>query len=507
MTDVTLPPPDAAGPPPPVVEQRLHWASPLVKAWLLVVALGWFVVKEFLPGGNGLRDLEGLRSLLDVPWWLWMLAVLAPLTFAGSYWGWWTTKFVVDDHELRLENRGAFQESKRVAFTRIQSVDVNQPFAARLLGLAEVRIDVGGTGTPLTLAFLTRARATELRDHLMARTHGVRLDPAQPHAQASAWDDLSADDQILIRLNPGEIILGALLSVELLAMVAAALVPVVIGVWFDQWLIGVGAGVIPLLLGIWGFLSSRVLGQFNYTLAATPAGLRIARGLTTLTSQTVPVQRVQAIQLSQPLLWRLVHRYRVDLTVLGAIEIESAGDVSPDTVLLPIGSPAQVQTALDALWPGLRLSDLTYVRTPERARWLDPLAFAWNGYALGEHVLVARSGWFTQRQFVVPFARLQSTALVQGPLQRRVGVTNVALHTTNPLGGSAIVHADATSARALVLHVMTLARTARMTELLRRHSDSVATTPVETVDSTTSLSVAAQPGPERLDAGPFSSLR
>ena len=47
-------------------------------------------------------------------------------------------------------------------------------------------------------------------------------------------------------------------------------------------------GFIPMLLAIGGFLMSRVVNQFNYTLADTHSGLRITRGLTSLRSQTMP---------------------------------------------------------------------------------------------------------------------------------------------------------------------------------------------------------------------------
>ena len=164
----------------PVIEERMHPLSPLVSLWLGVVALGWFAVTSFLQGDPIWEDFDRLGEwLTSVPWWVFIAAGGVLIGLGFGYWGWWTTKFVIDDREFRLENTGAFQESQRIAFSRIQSVDVTQPFAARLLGLAEVKIDVGAEGGA-SLKYLRRARATEVRDYLMTRAHGRAVSTAEP---------------------------------------------------------------------------------------------------------------------------------------------------------------------------------------------------------------------------------------------------------------------------------------------------------------------------------------
>jgi len=245
------PDPDAAPTPttptppggPVVSEERMHPLTPIVRLWIGVVAFGWYVVTSLLEGQDPFWDADALA--LNTPWWVPLVGAGLVIGLGAGYWSWWTTRFVIDAHEVRVENRGAFQESKRIAFSRIQSVDVAQPFAARLLGLAELRIDAGAdAGT--RLAFLTRARARELRDYLMVRAHGRDADPAAAAAPASAWDDLGAADLVLIRLTPADIVLGALLSLELLILVAAFAVPLAIAAWFDVPMLAIGGGLVPL---------------------------------------------------------------------------------------------------------------------------------------------------------------------------------------------------------------------------------------------------------------------
>lgn len=456
----------AAGPAPSgqLIEERLHPLSPLVRAWVFVLAGGYALVSTLAQGQIRWEDVTRVGPLIEqVPGWALGLIAALLLSLGFGYWGWWTTKIVIDDHELRVENTGAFQESKRIAFSRIQSVDIHQRLAARLLGLAEVTIDVGAD-SPTTLAFLTRKRATEIRDYLMARAHRQHVATTDTQRQASAWDDSAQGDQVLIRLNPGEIILGALLSSELPFLLIAFLVPLGLSIWLQQPLIALGAGVLPLLIAMGGFLSKRLIGQFNYTLATTPAGIRLTRGLTTLHSQTIPVHRVQSVQISQPLLWRPVKRARLTLTVLGLKLGEDSQDLS--TIYLPIGDPRQIQLALAALWPNLRLEDLRFRRTPRRARWLSPLSWSWLGYASDGQVLAVRDGWFERRQTIIPHARLQSMQLAQGPLERRLRLVTVVALTGGTLNNTRIKHLQADQARALAFGEMDLARAARGQELL-----------------------------------------
>ncbi|MFV0407338.1 MAG: PH domain-containing protein [Propioniciclava sp.] len=456
-------PPNSIGVPAPrgtQNEQRLHPLTPLVRMWVGVLALGWYTGSSLLQGDPMITDLSQLPG--RAPWWLYLVGGAILVGLVVNYWSWWTTRYVINDDELRLENTGAFQESQRIAFSRIQSVDVTQPFAARILGLAELSIDVGADSST-KLAFLSRQEATRLRDYLMARAHGRATTTHTEQAVASAWDDLSRADRILIRLSPGEIILGAVASLEFTGLLVALAIPLILTAVLATPLIAVGGGFFTILLALIGFVSTRVFGQFNYTLARTSAGIRITRGLFTLKSQTIPTYRVQSIRLRQPLPWRWFNRGRLDVSVLGMGDDESG---MTNTILLPIGRPDQVQTALAAIWPGLRLDALRFTGPPPRARWLDPFAHHWLGYAIDALVVVSRTGWLGRSQHMVPHARLQSVTLHQGPVIRRSQVATVVLHPAGSAGLHYIQHIDAAEARRFVFEEMSRARAARADELL-----------------------------------------
>jgi putative membrane protein len=96
---------------------------------------------------------------------------------------------------------------------------------------------------------------------------------------------------------------------------------------------------------------------------------------------------------------------------------------------------------------------------PSRARWLAPLAQPKIGAALTEEVFAARSGLLTRRLVLVPYARIQSVRVVQGPLQRRLRVATVYADTA--AGVAAAEYRDVDEAWRMAADLTDRARAAR----------------------------------------------
>ena len=71
-----------------------------------------------------------------------------------------------------------------------------------------------------------------------------------------------------------------------------------------------------------------------------------------------------------------------------------------------------------------------WVGVPRRARWLDPWVWQRAGYLLAPHAVVLRRGRWSRRTAVVPYARVQSLALAQGPVQRRLRLARTSVVST-----------------------------------------------------------------------------
>ena len=72
----------------------------------------------------------------------WAAAWSLGITF--GFLTWWFTRYLIDGTELRITSGILQKSSRRIPYERIQSVDIAEPFLARVIGLAELRIEMAG---------------------------------------------------------------------------------------------------------------------------------------------------------------------------------------------------------------------------------------------------------------------------------------------------------------------------------------------------------------------------
>lgn len=416
----TLPP---DGPPPgQKLTERPHPLTPFIRGWIVLLAVAFSFGRDYLPIGQEPRPLPPLE------WIVAGVAAIAAISGAVGFVSWRFTRFVIDADELRIDTGALFRRSVRIAFDKVQSIDVVQPFAARMFGLAELQIDVGSSERS-KLRYLQRGRAYALRDYLLARARGVQAEAVAHAPTDSLLVDLGADDEVLVRVSPQTLVLAAVTSHEFFGIVALGVVSAVAGLVFRQpWVLF--ALAIPTISMLFGFTVRRVAGQFNYTLSRRAHGLRVSRGLTSLTSQSLPPRRIQAVQLSQSPVWRRLGLYRIDIEVIGwGAVTDDENKTGVSTILMPAGTIEQVRVALGAIWPRADFESVELHRAPSRARWLHPLAQPFLRWGHDDLLVVSRHGWLVRRWQLVPHARVQSVRITQGPVSRRLGLADLEFHT------------------------------------------------------------------------------
>lgn len=431
--------------------RRLHPLTPLLKSWFVVVAgIGYlwsqgigFIENRVLGGmapGDGGQDLP-------VPVWgiVFVVVLLGALGYGWLYWRF--TRYGILHGVLRVESGVLFRQTRQVSLDRLQAVDIVRPLVARLTGVAELRMEVAGGGSSeAPLAFLSLPDAQRLRAELLARAAG--LDAATPEAPERA----------LVRVPTGELALASLLSsttiVTLLAGIALAVVVATTGN------VALLVPILPALAGMVIAAVRQFSTNYHFTVAESPDGLRIRKGLLDTRSQTVPPGRVQAVRLRQPLLWRSAGLVRLDLTVAGYAAAND-NESEKTSVLLPAGSRAVADQLLARVLPGVDVAALALVGAPERARRFRPVG--WKHLAAGTEgpVFAARQGWVTRDLVLVPHAKPQSMRITQGPLQRRLGLASMGIDTTKGPVTVVALHRDAGEARAMLDREVELERAAR----------------------------------------------
>lgn len=392
-----------------------------------------------------------------------LLAFIVPLV--GGYFSWRYTRFVIDDEQVRIERQFIWHRSERIAFTKVQSVDIVQPMVARLFGLAALRIDVGGQDGARSIEFLSRERASQLRDHLLLRAHASRTcvrESPQPSTGVES-QDLPAADRVIVAIPPGRLLASLLVNDRtVITLVVTAVLITLLVLTGNLTVTGMTVFIVPWLVGIGSMLLARLRNEFRFTLTSTSnGGLCISSGLTSLVSQTIPPDRVQALDITRPLLWRPFGWHRMRINVLGSGLEAGRRSGASATVLLPAGPPDEVQAVLSALWPQLDIASIPRRAIPNRARWLrwlDANTYLWGH---DEDVLVASGRLLNQRTSIVPHARVQSVRLRQGPLQRILRLASVQAHTTPGPVGVVCPHLDEKDARLLALAELDRMRQAR----------------------------------------------
>lgn len=477
--------------------RRMHPVTPAVKGWkVVVVALG-------IVAWNASDDVRQLAEWLGGRAWLVVLGALVLVGLIGfgySAIAWRMTRFAVTDDAVHLRSGVVFRQQRQARLDRLQAVDVVQPLLARILGLSELRLEVaGGAGSAVSLAFLREAEAEQLRAELLARAAGLHRGTGRPAASvplgtvtpvgvadAPAADDGAGQDpsgpapapvapeRPVYEVPVGRLLASTLLSsatVWLIGLSVALVALIVTSGRFES-----AFALLPALLGVVSYVWTRFNRGANFRAGISPDGIRLRHGLTEARAQTVPPGRVQAVQITQGLLWRRAGWWRVEVNVAGYGSGED--QTQSENVLLPVGTRDEALLALWMVLPDLshtdpralvegglvgRDEDGTWAVAPRRSRWLDPIGWRRHGVAVTERALVLRSGVLVRRLVVVPHERTQSLGLAQGPLQRRLGLASFQLHSTPGPVSPRVDHLDARVAAGLLDEQAARARAARAT--------------------------------------------
>ncbi len=414
--------------------RRLSPLTPLVRSGIFVVAMLTATWRDVLRGELG-------------PFGLLLLALLvAGVVYGGA--SWLRTKYWIEADELRVDTGVIARQSRRIRIDRLQGVDIVQPFVARLVGLAELRMDVAGGGAREgSLAFLTLADARALKDLLLARRDAVRAqeDPKpsgkSSPGSASYGGTMDADvaevpparpvapDRLLARVDLKLLFLSTLLTPEMVALFVVALLFALGSALGDA---GGFSASLPVVGGLALILFRKISGGYGFAVAQTPAGLQVRRGLFELTAQTIALSRLQGVLVSEPVIWRRLGWARLDVSIAGyATSSNGEGGPSASTVL-PVGDRALAMWLARFMLDGVDPDRAVLTRPPARARWVSPIGRHFSGVGSDDYVVVSRDGWFSRRTHIVPHARVQSLRITQGPIQRRLGLADV--HVDSPPG-------------------------------------------------------------------------
>ena len=297
---------------------------------------------------------------------------------------------------------------------------------------------------------------------------------------------------------------AVLIVIVILAATVAAIVARGVSAMGAGFLLSAVAGPAAIVGAVWG----RFNRSWGFRAAATPTGIRMRFGLTSEISSTLPPGRVHGVSIDQGPLWRRRDWWRVRVAVAGRSGKNSsdassgsgdgrAGSTgSTGSVLLPVG---ERDTALRALWlvvPDLGVTDpgdflaaalsgtgddgagrpdapvgapeRGLIRISPRGRIFSPLAWRREAIALTGTCVVLRTGRWWRRTGVVPYERIQSLRVRQGPFARRRGLASIHLDMVDHSVPTSLSNLDIADAAAIQRVVSERALRRRRAERLDR---------------------------------------
>ena len=392
--------------------RRVHRLTPLLRLWSVILAL----IAAFALNVNmaALRDIFAFitgehrgEALRDTALALaGFVAVCAVVWLVSGLW-WRRMGYQLGAEELSLR-RGLLSVQLRTArYDRTQAVDVVEPVIARLFRLAAVRVETaGGQSSVIEIAYLKKSDAEALRDDILARVHGVSISQTEtPAAELAEEPALVPEIPIARSLIAAALRTSTLFLVGFLILVVVTRLPL--------------STALPILVGAlpnaWNVLDS----SWRYTARTDGEVLNITYGLADRRRQSIRLDRIHAVQITQPFLWRPLGWYEVRVSVAG-YGASASGKASGSTRILPVGTLAQAQQFLPAD------AAPTYA-SPARAKWVSPLDYRQQTVALNGDYVIVRNGRLNRRIKAIHTSHIQELTYRRGPISQALGLATVDL--------------------------------------------------------------------------------
>ncbi len=436
----------------------------------------------------------------------WWGLVGVGLALALGVFRWFTTTFRITPEQVQVRSGLVNRKTLTVPLDRVRTVDVTAPFLHRLLGLARVSVGTGQSdrrGDAVRLDALGALEADRLAGELLHRRREVLAEeaheaglPPPPEARvetpaaATGGAELARFDPAWIRFGP--FTLSGLVTVFVVAgfvsryisylhvnyqnlpgvqaaergAVAGGLIAIVVVAALLLVLIVLLLSTVGYVVAFWGF---RLTRQSEGT-------LQVRRGLFTTRAITIEERRLRGVEVSEPLLLRLMRGARCIAITTGLrvgrgadrggsmllppapreLAVRVAGDVIRDSrpVAAPLrrhGGAAVRRRFTRALLVALVLWVLTLLAWRQFGFGVEfwtvavailPLAalLAWDrGRSLGHTVadgwLVVRIGSLIRRTSIVSCDGVIGWNLHQSFFQRRLGLVNLSATTAAGRGG------------------------------------------------------------------------
>lgn len=490
---------------------RNHISVVIEEVWGAILVLLVYVFAQVLPelAETSAADLSFFAD--NGLWIVLILAVLMALLIGNRILVWARTYIHIEDNAIIIEKNTVNKKKNTIGIKNISNINLEQNLFEMLAGTCKVKLDTNSLSTADKTdvkIVLKKADAENFRREIMSRMQGTGRETVAG-AEPPLWngtEGYSADDaaeqsafqeEYDVRADFGDIIQHGLFSINifsvilLLAGIAAtvgAVIQVVQNPGFIKSLLGAAAGILVaasiVVSALWDTVKDFVK-YYDFRAKRRGDRLFIRYGLLKKMEYTVPVDKIQALQIHQSLVARICGRYMAEIVNVGM------GDEKEErnSFLVLYCTEEKLRQQLELLLPEMAPAvDQKVKRQPGTAwaAWAFPftvyvlavllaaaagtvltdgmassgvrlvLAGIWGGAALliltvaagmlleyrtagisaGDTILKLRRGYFGTHYIAVKYSNIQYADFSQSFLAKRCGIRKGQIHLLAAAGKS-----------------------------------------------------------------------
>ncbi|MRG88078.1 PH domain-containing protein [Salinibacillus xinjiangensis] len=304
---------------------------------------------------------------------------------------WLTLQYRLTDTAFEL-TEGVFNKKKQtVPFSKIQHVKRENKLIHRILGVTSITFETTSQGDNSSVKFevITHKEAERLQKEVFQLKNKEANEEANIKLEEEEFQPNSVEPERTIHFNPTkkEVLKASFTSLSFLAVIpigASLLSKLEDSFPFEQQ----ADGVISFLLGAWWMIAIAVLSLAllvigagilwtylrygKYEIASDEGKIYITKGVLEETAFSITKKNVQAIQVNQSLMKRILGLAEVKLVCAGGKEGDQS-DVNNLYPFLPIDRAYQL---IAELLPTYEISNTMY-RLPRKVFWLRILTPSW----------------------------------------------------------------------------------------------------------------------------------
>ncbi|WKD59770.1 PH domain-containing protein [Corynebacterium caspium] len=426
--------------------RKVHRITPLLNFWGTILAAISALMLNI--SGSALSDIG--KFIRDGHLWIPLAVIGVLVLICGLVWLisqiWWREiGYQLGVETLQFKHGVISKEVRTARYDRVEAVDLVEPLIPRLFGLAEVVVETaGGKDSALKIRLLNKSVAENLREEILDRVHGNNLTaPKDPTALTEAdlaaknspfidtiaaakkaTEEVAAED-VLIPPIPLAHSLLSLISIPRIVFVLL----VVVMTYFSETRSGfILVMVIGLMKNIWDVTDK--FWQFQAYWIKPNNILAVSYGVANKRKQTIPLHRIHAVEIHQPVLWRIFKWWQIRVDIAGyGNEIDSDGT----TLILPVGNKEQADkllAAVNAVPQRPAANPVLYFHSPKRAHWFSPLSAAKQWVILDPETnrSTVSTGWAHRRISSIDISHIQEITFRQNLIQRKLKLATVEYH-------------------------------------------------------------------------------